>query len=454
MACKLHFILLFVVVLALHMKETKTVTPAETVALQDLYNSLDGANWIHNKGWLNGDPCVNSWYGVNCTASTTNGHVQALQLQDNELYGSLPSTITNLFLASDLCLRDNKVAGTIPDTIDALRSLQSLDLGENELSGTIPDTMGSLLSYSLSYLDLSRNDLTGLVPSFFSGRESSFSYVNLSGNPFICPLPANCGYTGATCINWTISGISSSCVSGYLPEMTTVYGQGFGTLSGVHCRLSSAGGLTFTTPAIPLTPHMLQCNLASVVNFTNCTGKNGEKIVEMLELVLVTEGGYSISNVLEGIATLNSACFIYSSSGQYYASESTMNYAYINGSKPYSSSGTPTPLRIYIPKLKYGIEMCGSGMQYPCRCPEYITTTGISSVRAIYDKTCAEDSDNCVWAAMGSLFTDPTTTSNNMLCGYCMIEYNSRCYYTWSTSSVPAGTYKTRGCKNFITGPS
>jgi hypothetical protein len=57
----------------------------ECNALVALYNSTDGANWTDNTGWLQTDtPC--SWYGVECD----NGHVFSINLNSNNLMGSIP----------------------------------------------------------------------------------------------------------------------------------------------------------------------------------------------------------------------------------------------------------------------------------------------------------------------------------------------------------------------------
>lgn len=39
-------------------------------ALVDLFYATNGYEWREITNWLNGDPCINKWYGVGCSGST------------------------------------------------------------------------------------------------------------------------------------------------------------------------------------------------------------------------------------------------------------------------------------------------------------------------------------------------------------------------------------------------
>ena len=57
-----------------------------------LYYATNGANWFDNEGWLSdSDEC--DWYGVTCNDS---GFVTGLQLDGNNLIGTIPSNIASL----------------------------------------------------------------------------------------------------------------------------------------------------------------------------------------------------------------------------------------------------------------------------------------------------------------------------------------------------------------------
>ncbi|MCB0234581.1 MAG: Two component regulator three Y domain protein, partial [Anaerolineae bacterium] len=82
-------------------------------------------------------PC--SWYGVTCTA----GHVTTLDLQDNNLTGSLPGQLSNLPNLQHLLLLRNELSGAIPTSLGSLTQLQELSLSQNKLTGSIPTQLAN-----------------------------------------------------------------------------------------------------------------------------------------------------------------------------------------------------------------------------------------------------------------------------------------------------------------------
>jgi LRR receptor-like serine/threonine-protein kinase FLS2 len=76
-------------------------------------------------------------------------------------------------------LEFNQLTGTIPDSIGDYPLLQELYLQKNDLSGRIPATIANLVS--LNALDLSNNDLSGLIPTSLNNL-LDLLYCNLSGN--------------------------------------------------------------------------------------------------------------------------------------------------------------------------------------------------------------------------------------------------------------------------------
>ncbi|PWA70943.1 protein kinase-like domain-containing protein [Artemisia annua] len=89
--------------------------------------------------------------------------LQLLGLGDNQLFGSLPSSIGNLAGLTYLDLGSNRFKGKIPTTIGKLQKLQYLNLNNNLFSGPIPDTIGNLSL--LNKLYLYSNKLEGHIPS-------------------------------------------------------------------------------------------------------------------------------------------------------------------------------------------------------------------------------------------------------------------------------------------------
>ena len=66
---------------------------AEMDALEALYQDTDGDNWTNNRNWLSNAP-LDSWHGVTTDRS---GRVVELDLSENELNGTIPPELGNLF---------------------------------------------------------------------------------------------------------------------------------------------------------------------------------------------------------------------------------------------------------------------------------------------------------------------------------------------------------------------
>lgn len=134
------------------------VPGSERQALLDLYASTNGAGWTNRSGWggTAGTEC--GWYGVQC--DTAQEHVWSIDLQQNNLTGSLPSLValTGLlrFNASD-----NHLSGAIP-RLTGMTSLATFRVSGNQLSGQLPDLSGL---NSLVWFSADENRLTGSIPS-------------------------------------------------------------------------------------------------------------------------------------------------------------------------------------------------------------------------------------------------------------------------------------------------
>ena len=126
----------------------------ECEALVALYNSTNGPGWKNKAGWnVTNTPC--SWYSVSCSG----GYVSEIFLNNNQLTGSIPVELGNLY---SLSLSNNQLIGSIPVELGNLSNLQWLYLGGNQLTGSIPAELGNLSN--LQWLDLSDNQLCGDIP--------------------------------------------------------------------------------------------------------------------------------------------------------------------------------------------------------------------------------------------------------------------------------------------------
>lgn len=110
-------------------------------------------------------------------------NIEELRLSNNEIHGTIPSTITSLPL-SVMDLGGNKLVGTIPPTIARSPFLKTLNLDNNQLSGTIPE---NLSKWNLHELDLSNNLLTGNIPDTLAIK--TLTSLNLGNNSFVGAIP-------------------------------------------------------------------------------------------------------------------------------------------------------------------------------------------------------------------------------------------------------------------------
>ncbi len=106
----------------------------EEILLDTIYEKTGGPFWKEGSGWTITDVNHCLYSRVECNES---GHVIAINLTDNGLYG------------------------IIPQEFGMFRYLQSIDLSNNQLGGHLPSDFRFL---PLEYLDVSGNQIEGIVP--------------------------------------------------------------------------------------------------------------------------------------------------------------------------------------------------------------------------------------------------------------------------------------------------
>ena len=147
------------------------IPQSECQALATLFRATNGPFWQARTNWLQtATPC--SWYGVTCAA----GHVNQLNLPNNNLAGILPAALGNLPALQRLDLHGNDLAGPLPAALGNLSALQYLDLSTNQFTGALPLTLGNLAA--LQTLDLHNNTLTGALPVAL-GSLTALHYLDL-----------------------------------------------------------------------------------------------------------------------------------------------------------------------------------------------------------------------------------------------------------------------------------
>ena len=181
----------------------------DSIALVELYYATDGPNWTNNENWLTGP--LDTWYGV----TVQNGRVVLLNLNNNNLVGTLPSRIGKLSALQEFVLWGNQLMGELPGELGTMSSLVTLDLGLNQFVGEIPPQLGELSNLeelfigsgsqlsgeipaslgqlsNLRTLALDANQLTGIIPEEL-GNLSQLTNLFLQGNQLYGNLPASFG---------------------------------------------------------------------------------------------------------------------------------------------------------------------------------------------------------------------------------------------------------------------
>ncbi len=159
------------------------INTQDSLALLALYQTTNGVNW--NTTWDLNDP-VGSWNGVD----TANGRVVEIDLNTNNLRGSIPPELAALTALIDLELYENQLTGSIPPELGNLTNLEDLELFENQLTGSIPPELGNLTN--LEDLELYENQLTGSIPPEL-GNLMNLRDLDLAENQLTGSIPPELG---------------------------------------------------------------------------------------------------------------------------------------------------------------------------------------------------------------------------------------------------------------------
>ena len=157
------------------LQASNAVPTNQLTALQLLYNATSGSSWTYvnisqvwNFNEPNINPCVNEWEGVYCNedcSSDVNSSciVTSIILDENGMSGTLPNEFFVLINLNELSLSSNdNLTGTIPSTIGYMDQLTSLTLTDCNLNGSIPSSLVNLTL--LENLNLESNCLSQQIP--------------------------------------------------------------------------------------------------------------------------------------------------------------------------------------------------------------------------------------------------------------------------------------------------
>jgi hypothetical protein len=101
----------------------------ELQALTSLYESTDGENWFNRTNWLVGNSSIDfaNWYGI----TVDNGDVVSIDLGGNGLFGSVSDEFAGLGRLNLLILSQNELFGSLPSELTNLNDFSSLDVENN-----------------------------------------------------------------------------------------------------------------------------------------------------------------------------------------------------------------------------------------------------------------------------------------------------------------------------------
>ncbi len=149
-------------------RNVPAVPETERNALLDFYNSTNGDNWNFNTNW-NSRFSAEMWNGVSTININDELHVSGIQLQNNNVTGTIPNSIGNLPELEAFNIFINSVTGELPPQIWNLTELKQLIIGGNPqltLPNGIPASISNL--QELDWLNVSGIQLASLPQELFN----------------------------------------------------------------------------------------------------------------------------------------------------------------------------------------------------------------------------------------------------------------------------------------------
>ncbi|MEL6561157.1 MAG: LamG-like jellyroll fold domain-containing protein, partial [Bacteroidota bacterium] len=120
-------------------------TVADSMALVNIYNDMNGVNWTDNTNWLQPGQRIETWAGVN----VDQGRVVSISLINNNLNGSFPVLETGELDALEiLALADNEISGL--SNLTGLTNITLLQVQNNQL--TFADLVDNALITGIEYI--------------------------------------------------------------------------------------------------------------------------------------------------------------------------------------------------------------------------------------------------------------------------------------------------------------
>ena len=202
------------------------------------------------------DTPITEWDGV--TLGGTPSRVTGLDLEGEDLDGTIPAVLEALAKLEQLDLRSNMLTGPIPEELESLVNLRELRLSGNQLTGCIPSGLRNIQDNDLGRLGLPFCDMPGaptiatpIVPGDVALTVAWAAPIN-TGSSAITAYDLRYIETGAadkSDANWTVVEDVWAAGSGSLQY--TLSGLTGGTQYDVQMRaVNAAGASAWSSSAI------------------------------------------------------------------------------------------------------------------------------------------------------------------------------------------------------------
>lgn len=195
------------------------VPQSERDALIAFYNATNGDSWTNNTNWNTTNP-VSTWYGV----TETNGRVTSINLNSNNLSGTIPESFGNLTELETFSIRINNIYGSLPESIVNLTKIQYFDINSNSIVGIIAPWIG--IYADLWYYDIGWNFISGNIPEDLTTLDN-LQYIYLHNNNLSGGLPSS-----NIPLNLLVFDASNNNLSGTLPNLSFITTLTFLNISG------------------------------------------------------------------------------------------------------------------------------------------------------------------------------------------------------------------------------